>query len=244
MCTVVFIPSDKKIQLASLRDENPQRPKALGPTIRGTDTIAYLSPVDGLAGGTWAGVSEFGNVIILLNGGHVNHQRQPYYSKSRGLIVTELLQSELPVVDWNLMDLTNTEPFTLVVWSDKHLFELVWDGQHQTKTLLDASAPHIWSSSTLYNADAKAYRSQLFRKWVSNRSVVDRLGLWEFFNTYKDPTNGYIMNRGPHIKTLSYSFIELMGEEKALFSYHDFATAAPTETEISIHHSPHHCCMG
>jgi hypothetical protein len=244
MCTVVFIPGSSKCQFASLRDENPQRPKAGQPTISSNGTVSYLAPLDGLAGGTWAGVNDFGHVIILLNGGHTNHQKQPYYSKSRGLIVRELLQSELPVVDWNLMDLTHTEPFTLVVWSDNHLFELVWNGQQQTKTMLDTSLPHIWSSSTLYPAGAKAYRSHLFYQWINSSPKVSRQSLLGFFRSYQHPENGFLMNRGGQIKTLSYSFIEISNNKRGLFSYHDFAMELLTSAEIPLRKTWAVCHLG
>lgn len=115
MCTVVFIPKGDKFYFASLRDESPLRPKAVVPDIyRGEDTV-ILSPIDALAGGTWLGVTSLGSVIILLNGGFEKHERKANYRKSRGLIVSELLASNLPVVNWNSMDMNGVEPFTLVV---------------------------------------------------------------------------------------------------------------------------------
>jgi Transport and Golgi organisation 2 len=243
MCTVIFIPGRNKFQFASLRDENPLRPKAIEPVLHTTGTASFVAPIDALAGGTWAGLNQFGNVIILLNGAHANHTRQPYYCKSRGLIVKELLQSELPVVDWNLMDLTGTEPFTLVVWSDWHLFELVWDGQHKTKTLLDKAKPHIWSSATLYNAQAKAYRNELFHQWISNRPMVNRQSLLDFFHTYQDAENGFLMNRNCLVKTLSYSFIEINKNKRGLYSYHDLMTDQLCYTEIPISETMTVCDM-
>jgi Transport and Golgi organisation 2 len=229
MCTVIFIPGRNKFQFASLRDENPLRPKAIEPSLHTTDTASFVAPIDALAGGTWAGINQFGNVIILLNGAHTNHTRQPYYCKSRGLIVKELLQSELPVVDWNLMDLTGTESFTLVVWSDWHLFELVWDGQHKTKTL--------------YNAQAKAHRNELFHQWISNRPMVNRQNLLDFFRTHQDTENGFLMNRNGLIKTLSYSYIEINKNKRGLYSYHDLMTDLLHCTEIPISETMAVCDM-
>lgn len=234
MCTVVFIPGRNKFQFASLRDENPLRPKAIAPTLHTTDAASFIAPIDALAGGTWAGLNQFGNVIILLNGAHTNHVRQPYYRKSRGLVVLALLASELPVVDWTLMDLEDTEPFTLVVGSDWHLFELVWDGQQKTKTLLDITKPHIWSSSTLYNAQAKTHRRELFHQWISKRPMVNRQSLLNFFRTYQDAENGFLMNRNSIIKTLSYSFIEMDKDKLGGYSYHDLATNLLSAVEMPI----------
>ncbi len=241
MCTVIFIPGRNKFQFASLRDENPLRPKAIEPTLHTTATASFIAPIDALAGGTWAGLNQFNNVIVLLNGAHTKHIRQPYYRKSRGLVVLALLASELPVIDWTLMDLEGTEPFTLVVGSEWNLFELVWDGQHKTKTLLDITKPHIWSSATLYNAQAKAYRSEQFHQWVNNRPMVNRQSLLDFFRTYQDAENGFLMDRNGLIKTLSYSFIEMNKDKRGRYSYHDLATDLLHCTEMPIHETMAAC---
>ena len=98
MCTVVFIPKGDKYFFASLRDESPLRPRAAVPTIYKEGDAVILSPIDAMAGGTWLGVTASGSIIILLNGGFKKHERKTNYRKSRGLIVTELLASNLPVV--------------------------------------------------------------------------------------------------------------------------------------------------
>ncbi|MBC7935172.1 MAG: NRDE family protein [Rhizobacter sp.] len=222
MCTVVFIPGRERIYLGSLRDESPKRPRALVPEIYTVGSTSYVAPKDPMASGTWVGASDTGNAIVLLNGGFENHQRKSYYRKSRGLIVTELLASELPVVEWSLINMQDIEPFTLIVWSDDNLFELVWDGNERYRTRLDATQPHIWSSSTLYNAEAKAIREEFFQNWIAMNPPVSKLSVLNFFRSFKNDENGFIMNRNEITKTLSYSLIELYPQEKAVLNYYDF----------------------
>lgn len=222
MCTVVYFPKKHKPSFASLRDESPQRPMAIAPALSKLMDTRYLMPKDALAGGTWLGVNEYKNVIILLNGGFENHQRKASYAKSRGQIVAELLASLLPVVDWQLMDLMDIEPFTLVVWSENNLFELVWDGQEKHRNIMDATVPHIWSSSTLYTQEAKNKRKELFENWMALDVPVSKQSLLNFFNSIVNSENGFIMNRNEIVKTLSYSFIELKSDELAQFDYFDF----------------------
>ena len=131
MCTVVFIPGKDNYFFASLRDENPARLRAIAPSFIAAPNGNYIAPTDPSGGGTWLGANEFGNVIILLNGGFKNHNRKTAYSKSRGIIVKELLADSMPVIEWNLMNLENVEPFTLIVWADDKLFQLVWDGEEK-----------------------------------------------------------------------------------------------------------------
>ncbi len=234
MCTVLFIPKDNSVYFASLRDENPFRPKALEPNIYGSDHIQFTAPKDAEAGGTWVGANEFNNVIILLNGGFETHIKHTNYKKSRGLIVLELLQTELPVIDWNLMPMADIEHFTLIVWSDNNLFHLVWDGQQKHKYLLDASIPHIWCSATLYNPAVKEKRRQLFENWTATNPIFSQQSILTFFRTYMDKENGFIMNRNNTLRTLSYSFLEVYKDEQITFDYFDFITHQNTKVSIKI----------
>ncbi|MDN3654844.1 NRDE family protein [Ferruginibacter paludis] len=222
MCTVVFIPKGDKYFFASLRDESPSRPKAVVPDIYKEGNAVILSPIDAMAGGTWLGVTESGSVIILLNGGFEKHERKTNYRKSRGLIVAELLASNLPVGNWNLMDMQDVEPFTLVVWNEGNLFQLVWDGEHKHGTLLKSGQPYIWSSSTLYDQQARMHRSELFRQWIGINTPVSSLSVFNFFKSYTESENGFLMNRNEQTKTLSYTFIELQTDDSARMQYHDF----------------------
>ena len=164
MCTVVFIPGKDQYYFASLRDEDTERPEATPPELYTGENLQFLAPKDGLAGGTWLGINEIQHVIILLNGAFEKHTPNNHYLKSRGLIVSELLVAETPVNDWHVMDLSEIEPFTLVVWSGGNLYQLVWNGEQKKQILLNANTSHIWSSSTLYNTEAKAQREKLFQQ--------------------------------------------------------------------------------
>lgn len=234
MCTVVFIPGENEHAFASLRDESPLRLKALTPDTYTTKNVAFVSTKDPLAGGTWIGANEFGNIIILLNGAFEKHEQHNNYIKSRGLIVNELLSSEMPVIDWNLMDLKQVEPFTLVVWSSEILFELVWDGNEKFRKKLDASVAHIWSSSTLYNQEAKKLRIEKFQNWIAMKPPINKLSILNFFNSYIENENGFIMNRMEKIKTLSYSYIEYKNYESTTFHYFDLQNYTHHQKSIAM----------
>ncbi|HMG83541.1 MAG TPA: NRDE family protein [Ferruginibacter sp.] len=220
MCTVVFIPDNKKVFFASLRDEDPERARALTPDISITDPISFLSPKDPLAGGTWIGANSFGNIIILLNGGFENHQRANYYRKSRGIIVSELLAMESPVAAWKNIDMKDIEPFTLIIWNGKELVQLVWDGKEKHTIKLNATLPQLWSSATLYNAEARSQRKALFQQWINKHPAISKTAVLDFFKTFTHSTNGFIMNRDEKVKTLSYTTIEI-DHHIAEMSYYD-----------------------
>ncbi len=232
MCTVVFYPTKDKLFFASIRDESPIRVKANAPEYFTNNTIHYLSPFDPVGGGTWVGVNENKSVIILLNGGFTKHVRKETYKISRGLIVKELLSEEMPVLKWSIMDLKDVEPFTLIVWSDQNLFQLVWDGINKHRILVSSNKPHIWSSSTLYSDEVKEIRKTLFNEWIKNIDEVTEEELWKFFNSFKDPQQGFIMNREEKVKSLSVTFIEST-KEKAELNYHELSTNKVFKTTMN-----------
>ncbi|MFZ4058570.1 MAG: NRDE family protein [Ferruginibacter sp.] len=241
MCTVVFIPTKDKIYFGSLRDENPKRPNAYQPQLFSTKHFSYITPKDALANGTWVGVNNWGNVIVLLNGGFEQHLRKSHYRQSRGLFVTTLLASESPVLAWSLIDLNDIEPFTLVVWSDGNLFELVWDGNEKHRRRLDETQSHIWSSSTLYNAENKIIRKDAFQNWMFKHPPISKISLLNFFKSFTNKEHGFIMNRNEKIKTLSFTFIELNPHIEAIMSYYDFLTNSNSEQSLPLEMEKSEC---
>jgi hypothetical protein len=235
MCTVVFMPGKQGYFFASLRDESSIRAQALLPMIYADNNTRYLSPIDPVGNGTWIGVNECGHVIILLNGGFCNHRKQPVYARSRGTIVKELLSDRMPVIAWLLMDLINIEPFTLIVWADDKLFQLVWDGQKKHRIFLSNKIPHIFSSATLYDQAHAVKRKVLFDSWINTAPVVNQLSLLNFFTTASpDKQNGFIIDRSEKMRTLSYSFIEIKNNEVAEFNYYDLLTASTDISGINL----------
>lgn len=241
MCTVVFIPGEEKYYFASLRDESPDRQLAIIPSITQGEKSNYLAPIDPLGGGTWLGVNENGYVIILLNGGFENHTKKNNYAKSRGKIVTELLAASMPVEDWNTMDLNKIEPFTLIVWCKENLFQLVWDGMQKYHINLSKTASHIWSSATLYTAEAKNKRTALFKKWISSTEDISTQSLFNFFLLHKDSFNGFIINRNEKIKTLNYTFITVQKENNVKMNYYDFLSGAAHSSAIALIKKEQNC---
>lgn len=234
MCTVVFIPGEEKHYFASLRDENPDRKPAIAPIITSGENSKYLAPIDPSGGGTWLGVNENGYVIILLNGGFENHTKKNNYAKSRGKIVTELLDTYMPVKEWNFMNLNNMEPFTLIVWMQENLYQLVWDGLKKHQINLSKNVAYLWSSATLYSTDALNKRISLFHKWINTKEEISKQSLLHFFAMYNDNFNGFIINRNEKIKTLSYTFITVLKEYKAYMDYRNFLSGATYRSTIEL----------
>ena len=172
MCTVTYIPTTKNnFILTSSRDVPFAREKALFPKKYNENGIEITYPKDGRAGGTWIGYSEKKRLICLLNGGFENHylttSPDKKYRKSRGVIVLDLLKETEINSALSEIDLSNIEPFTLVIvdWNKElKLIELVWDGTTKHIKKLPQEM-HIWSSATLYDKNMKALREKWFKKW-------------------------------------------------------------------------------
>ena len=234
MCTLLFIPEKNNCFFASLRDENPQRAVAKLPTLIEENGTRYIAPIDPSGSGTWLGVNHYGNVVVLLNGGFVKHQRQAVYAKSRGLIVTEMLRAKAPMEVWARLCLEGVEPFTVVTWNGAHLLQLTWDGSTKHRISLDHKKSHIWSSATLYTPTAQATRKQLFDTWIANKPHITPQTVLDFFGENEDKQDGFLMNRQEIVKTLSYTFIQITDLRRANLQYYDWQNNAETPFSIEL----------
>lgn len=205
MCTVSFVYANNSFLLTSNRDEKITRPSAIEPLIYEGKNKKIIYPKDAKAGGTWFVVDEFGNAIILLNGGKFTHVSTGNYRLSRGIIVLELMNSNAIVATWKTIDLSNIEPFTLLVLEDKKPYELQWSGAEKSTRVLEIDQVYIWSSSTLYAPDIQKERAEWFKKFMANNPEVTASTMQHFHkNTAPtDNQNGLIINRDNLYKTLS-----------------------------------------
>lgn len=226
MCTITFIPkSNTDFILTSNRDEAPGR-ETFPPKIYEEEGVKLLYPKDSVAGGTWIGVSERKRIVCLMNGGFVAHERKPFYRKSRGVVVKDLLKTDDFQKEIEAYDFNDIEPFTavLVSWSSEiQLFQLVWDGTdyHFSEEPL---APTIWSSSPLYPEDLKKKREQWFSRFLLETVRPSEEELLKFHKTAGegDLSSDLIMDRG-FIKTKSITQISKQ-KETVEMRYEDLQT--------------------
>jgi len=205
MCTVSFVYANNSFLLTSNRDEKITRPSAIEPKIYQTETKKIIYPKDAKAGGTWFVVDEFGNTIILLNGGKTKHIPKDKYRLSRGVIVLELMASNAIVSTWKTIDLTDIEPFTLLVLENKQPFQLQWSGEEKSTVELEVDQTYIWSSSTLYSPDIQQQRSAWFSQFMNENQEIsaEKMKFFHKNTEPKDAKNGLIINRDNLYKTLS-----------------------------------------
>lgn len=220
MCTVSLVPKgDHNFILTSNRDEAINR-KTLPPDFYTINDTRMLFPKDALAGGTWIGLSDHNRMICLLNGGFDLHERVLPYTKSRGIVVLDLLTAVdfgKTVESYNYKGI---EPFTIIAadWqSDVAFYELVWDGSESYFRPLEKTT-HIWSSSTLYTKQMKRTRETWFREYESQTQLDTETVLAFHRNAgIGDPNVDLQIDRG-FLKTRSITQI-IKNEEELTMRY-------------------------
>jgi hypothetical protein len=204
MCTVSFVRANDSVIITSNRDEHIQRENAAAPSFHILPGKKIIFPKDARAGGTWFAAADNGAVAVLLNGAFKKHIAKPPYRKSRGLILLEMIESDQPLSFFKTLDLDNIEPFTVVLYQPKLLYELRWDGTNKHEKQLDVSSNYIWSSSTLYSDEIIAQREKLFEKFIQAPAGITASGIHNFHNSNNgDVENGFIIDRETGMKTFS-----------------------------------------
>lgn len=209
MCTVTYLPYQKGFILTSNRDETPRRsPERISKLSTTNGAVNLFLPQD-TAGGSWIVSSSSGRSACLLNGGFHKHQHQPPYRRSRGLVVLDLFEKENVTAFWDDYDWENIEPFTLIMLEGGLVYEGRWDGQRSWLTLKDAAQPHLWASSTLYDAQKRADRQRWFRRWLMDNPTFtpEDIHLFHLSGGSGDVANDLVMQRPEGVQTVSVSQI-------------------------------------
>ncbi|HPW98754.1 MAG TPA: NRDE family protein [Flavobacterium sp.] len=205
MCTVSFVRSNNKFIITSNRDEQVLRPSAIEPKNYCINNKNIIFPKDKKAGGTWYAVDEYSNVLVLLNGANDKHLQKEDYRKSRGIIVLDLIGSNSPIAQWNAIDLDNIEPFTIVLFENRRLYQLQWNEKEKSTLELDVKQSHIWSSSTLYSSEIREKRKQWFYTFLDTKPEISASEMLTFhrYTEQENTENGLVINRNDFLKTLS-----------------------------------------
>jgi hypothetical protein len=231
MCTVTFVPVNDGILITSSRDENPMRAKAIPPASYSHGSYALHYPKDPVGGGSWIVTNNFGSTGVLLNGAQEKHAHMPPYAMSRGQILTSLMCNLSPQAAFLNLELNRIEPFTIVLHQSMALFQLMWDGKEATVKPFNYTQPHIWSSSTLYNAQQRAER----KKWFDHTAINCQPDAINFHLRNPDDNEEYgiKMKRNNLLQTLSVSSLHITSSQ-CTFQYMELLQ--PVHTYISQQH--------
>lgn len=175
MCTVTYIPTGTNgFILTQNRDESIMRPIASPPIKRMINGVQHIFPVDTQGMGTWIGASETGRAASLLNGGSKPHRHSPPYKHSRGQIIPDYFRYPSFMEFHNNYDFNGLEPFTLLIFEAGNIFETILNEEGIQYRTIDADKPFVYSSTTLYPAEARNRRRESFNDWFGAGIPIDQ----------------------------------------------------------------------
>ncbi|MGB5820804.1 MAG: NRDE family protein [Saonia sp.] len=204
MCTVSFLSSHDQFFITSNRDERTSRSASFEPVEETINNGKIIYPKDPKAGGTWFAINDNGQVCVLLNGAFEKHIPNKSYSRSRGLVLLDIIRASSPSFQLETIDLNTIEPFTLIVYENRRLLEFRWDGDQKYTKELDINKQYIWSSATLYSKEVMSIREALFAEFLTQNNTIIASDIVDFHsNNHNDYENGFVINREDSLKTLS-----------------------------------------
>lgn len=205
MCTVTLVRNEGKIIITSNRDERTSRPASHKPELQLVGNKKLLFPKDPLAGGSWFVVDDDSNVGVLLNGADKPHAIKSSYRMSRGIILLNLLAASSPINEWQKIDLSEIEPFTVILTQGRQSYQLQWNEITKNMVSLVDTGNFIWSSATLYTEDIRLARANWFNTFLNEFPEATPQQLREFHKYTKgnDPKNGLVINRDNIVQTQS-----------------------------------------
>jgi succinate dehydrogenase flavin-adding protein (antitoxin of CptAB toxin-antitoxin module) len=225
MCTVSIVPTNAGLVFTFNRDENPQRRT---PHFMQQKTLLHKNiffSQDVQAGGTWFAVDDCGNAAMLFNGGFMNHTRLETYSKSRGMILLDLIAAVDMRHYFTTLSLQDVQPFSILLFQESKLYRLTWDGIEKHIEQLSCSNSYIFSSATLYSKDVQQKRQLWLSEFLQKNSIPNAETVFEFHKSYNahDKQNGLVITRENSCSTLSISQASI-GNNKTFLKHLDLNT--------------------
>lgn len=233
MCTVSWLHRKDGYLLLCNRDERHTRKIASGPRLGVKRGVSFIAPVDGDHGGSWIGVNQFGLTLCLLDSYGAAHDAADRVFRSRGLLLTDLLdcRDSLQVIEHvSDIKLDPFQAFTMVIVSVGKPAALVcWNGSER-RTDLDAEARMPLTSSSLKDPNVVGLRRKLFCDMVVRRGQVDPELLDCFHRSHLPEQGPYsvCMHRND-ASSVSLSVVTVT-PETVEFSYHSNSPCLPAPT--------------
>lgn len=170
MCTVTVVPHERGVRVLCNRDERRTRPPALPPRIHNLGGRLALFPEDPQGGGTWIGVNDADVMVALLNAHRTTRKGGDDCTRSRGLIVRDLLHCVSlgqAIAAAKSLDPRVFAPFRVVMVHDSRVAVATSDGTtfiRCSERRLDR--PLLFTSSSLGDAAVGPPRRRLFDRLV------------------------------------------------------------------------------
>lgn len=236
MCTVSVVPAKGQYIFTFNRDEKPERHTPHFIKQKKLEHKEIYFAQDSKAGGSWFIADSLGNVVMLFNGGFKKHNKGAAYKKSRGIILIELAAAKNMLLHFKSSLLIDVEPFSIILFEDKNLYRLTWDGIEKHEALLLNETSYIFSSATLYADGVQQQRRQWLADYLKNVEGMNAASVFNFHSGYNkdDKENGLIIERPQSCHTLSIS--QAVVSDKSIQLKHvDLKTGAIHQQFILLH---------
>src|SRR5207249_4602915 len=109
------------------------------------------------------------NAAVLLNGAFQKHISMPPYKGSRGKIFLDIIEANEPLKEFETIDFVKIEPFTVIIFNQRNLFECRWDGNQKFCRQLQTNESHTWSSITLYDQEVVKKKRAMVLEMASEK---------------------------------------------------------------------------
>jgi Transport and Golgi organisation 2 len=205
MCTISIVKHQHQRIFTFNRDEQPLRytNEYLCELKVNEKTVYYTK--DAKAGGTWFAYDSLGNVAMLFNGALVKHNKDQYTGISRGLILKTIISKSHILQEFEITNLQNVEPFTIILFEGEILFKLIWDGSEKAIEELNQDEPQFFSSVTLYSNLQHKRRKKWFLKNINYDVSAENIFRLHNTNADANEDNGLIIKRENSCHTISVS---------------------------------------
>jgi Transport and Golgi organisation 2 len=219
MCTVSWTYTPDGYELYCNRDEKKTRSKAKAPTVRSSEGVAYVAPIDTHSGGTWIAVNEYGIALCLLNGPADARS----YPSSRGRVIPAAIAArdrDEAVARLHTLQLSTYAPFTLAVLSPNAAARVIRTFGESARS----DMPLVSSSFDLATVDA-----------MRRRAFAAAASLADLHASHDNGPSAYstCMHR-PDAETVSFSHIVVTPND-IRFSYTPHAPCIPSSSSHSLH---------
>ena len=209
MCTVTYIPTlTGDYTFTSNRDEAPKRSAA---QITSEDIYGktLLYPKDEESSGSWIIISDTNQLVCILNGAFVRHERKLPYRLSRGIMAKEFFSYDNAETFIAQFDFDGIEPFTMIIVDQGVLYELKWDSTKLHIKKPERTQMHLWASSTLYDDELQHKRQQWFKEWKDKTMCMNQGCILSFHKNGGEgnPQSDVVMNYKDIVKTTSITSV-------------------------------------
>lgn len=197
MCLLIAKKTENGILFGFNRDDNKLRTHN-----EYTENKDYIFPVDKLSKGTWLGLNKNGNLFALLN----NNGQNPQNTKTRGLIIPNLLDNENYEIKFE-----NHAPFQLFQYdNNSNSFQLTtWDGKEKQiiNPQLNKDKTIVLTSSSYGVENQRKLIAQRLLKQIPNlnKQNLESLLSEDFSQSSTVSPN----MRGKNSQTIATSIIEI-----------------------------------